>query len=139
MSCQSSLYDRLGGKPVVDLAVGVFYKKVVSDKRISGVFSGVNLQSLMCMMKKFLRKATGGESEGNGGYEGRNMYEAHRTVNNGTFPTSQQYDILLQHFLDTLQYLGVKNAIIDEFEVIVESLRPQILGLENPDANEPVN
>ena len=85
MSCPSSLYDRLGGKPIIELFVGDFYKKMVSDERICGVWKGVKLERFMSMMKMFLRKTTGGEDEGSGGYEGRNMYDVHKKVNNNKF------------------------------------------------------
>ena len=39
------------------------------------------------------------------------MYEAHKHVNNGQFPTEEQYDIVLEHFVGTLQELGVKEDV----------------------------
>ena len=136
MSSSLTLYDKLGGKAAVDLAVEEFYKKIVADDRINEIWSGVKLGGLKIMMKKFLRKATGGEVDGEEGrYEGRNMYEAHRHVNNGQFPTQLQYDIVLEHFAGTLQELGVNEEIVSEVAGIIESVRPQILGLDNPDSD----
>ena len=129
----ATLYERLGGKAAVDLAVDEFYEKIVADDRINEIWSGVRMGGLKTMMKKFLRKATGGEVDGeSGGYDGGNMYESHKHVNKGQFPTQEQYDIVLEHFAGTLQELGVDAQLIGEVAAIVESVRLQILGLHNP-------
>ena len=36
----SSLYERLGGKPAVEAAVGVFYERIMSDKGLIPFFKG---------------------------------------------------------------------------------------------------
>jgi truncated hemoglobin YjbI len=37
------LFERLGGAPAIDAAVGKFYEKVLADDRIKHFFEGVNM------------------------------------------------------------------------------------------------
>ena len=39
----ASLYERLGGKPAVEAAVGVFYERIMSDKGLIPFFKGVDM------------------------------------------------------------------------------------------------
>lgn len=39
-----SLYEELGGAPAVDAAVDIFYRKVLSDDRITHFFDSVDME-----------------------------------------------------------------------------------------------
>lgn len=56
----SSLYEQLGGQPAVDAAVDIFYRKVLSDDRISHFFEGVDMDRQIGKQKAFLTMAFGG-------------------------------------------------------------------------------
>ena len=40
----TSLYQRIGGQPAIDAAVELFYKKVLSDKRVNHFFEDVSMK-----------------------------------------------------------------------------------------------
>lgn len=40
---QPSLYDQLGGQAAINAAVDIFYRKVLTDDRISRFFDGVDM------------------------------------------------------------------------------------------------
>ncbi len=69
----SSLYEQLGGQPAVDAAVDIFYRKVLSDDRISDFFEGVDMDRQIGKQKAFLTMAFGGPNS----YTGLDMRKGH--------------------------------------------------------------
>ena len=69
----SSLYARLGGKPVVDAVVVQTVSQVASDPAVNQSFKGVNLNKLTAKISDHLCALTGGGCE----YKGDNMKDAH--------------------------------------------------------------
>ena len=76
-----TLYERLGGEPAVSQAVEIFYRKVLSDDRISHFFDDVDMDRQIA--KQFDAEVTGVEPGRGGGldvcytHEGRqHMLEA---------------------------------------------------------------
>ena len=49
-----SLFDQLGGEPAVEAAVDIFYRKVLSDDRISRFFEDVDMDRQRAKQKAFL-------------------------------------------------------------------------------------
>ena len=124
----STLFDRLGGKEAVDTAVEQFYEKILSDERIKDIWADIKMGSLKCMMKKFLRQATSGES-----YDWMKMYVAHKHVNKGGFPTEEQYEIVVELFIRTLQELGIDTTTFLEVADVIDTAKPYILGEKKPE------
>ena len=92
---------------------------------------------LKSMMKSFLRKSTGGEDDDSvGKYDGRNMYEAHKHVNKGKFPTEDQFNVIGEIFVGTMVEFNVSQDVIAEVGGLVASLKPQVLGFENPEKSD---
>ena len=58
-----SIYERIGGEESINLAVDIFYKKVLSDIRIKHFFEDVNMEKLGTMQKEFLTFAFGGPNK----------------------------------------------------------------------------
>ncbi|MEJ7607779.1 MAG: group 1 truncated hemoglobin [Bryobacteraceae bacterium] len=54
-----SLYEQLGGEAAVDAAVDVFYRKVLSDDRISHFFDNVDMDRQIAKQKGFLTMVLG--------------------------------------------------------------------------------
>ena len=72
-----SIYEKIGGEPAVDAAVGIFYEKVLSDDRISHFFDAVDMTGMVQKQKSFLTMAFGGPNS----YTGKDMREAHKHMN----------------------------------------------------------
>lgn len=60
------LYEQIGGQPAVDAAVDIFYRKVLSDDRISHFFEGVDMEAQIGKQKAFLTVAFGGPNNYSG-------------------------------------------------------------------------
>ena len=69
----SSLYERLGGEAAVDVAVDKFYRKVLSDDRISRFFDTLDMDLQRAKQKAFLTYAFGGPNQ----YSGKDLRKAH--------------------------------------------------------------
>ena len=117
----------MGGKEAVDSIVEQFYQKVLTDERVKDVWKDINVNSLKCMMKRFLRQATSGET-----YNVQKMYDAHRHVNNGSFPDEEQYNIVVELFIRALQELNIDTNAFLEFVDVIDTVKPYILGEVEP-------
>jgi hemoglobin len=119
----ASLYERLGGEPAIDAAVLMFYRKMLSDKRVSGFFDNTDMEKQIAKQKGFLTMAFGGSNS----YTGKNMRDAHAPLVarglNGT-----HVDIVIEHLGGTLKELGASDADIAEVAAIANSVRKDVLG-----------
>ncbi len=118
-----SLYEQLGGQPAVDAAVDIFYRKVLSDDRISAFFEGVDMDKQIGKQKAFLTMAFGGPHN----YTGKDMRTAHAPlVARGL--TDSHFDAVAENLIATLQELGVGQDLIDQVMAIAGSTRNDVLG-----------
>jgi hemoglobin len=120
---QQSLFEQLGGQPSVEAAVDIFYRKVLTDDRISHFFEDVDMDRQRAKQKAFLTMAFGGPSH----YEGRDLRTAHaRLVQAGI--TDLHFDAVIELLGGTLKELGVKDELIAQVAAIAESTRKDVLG-----------
>ncbi|MCC6552223.1 MAG: group 1 truncated hemoglobin [Polyangiaceae bacterium] len=119
----ASLYESLGGEAAVDAAVQIFYRKVLSDDRISSFFDGVDMDAQMAKQKSFLTMALGGPNH----YAGKDMRAAHarlaeKGLNDGHF------DAVVENLVATLKELGVSAAQIDQVTSLLAGTRNDVLS-----------
>ncbi|BBA36605.1 globin [Methylocaldum marinum] len=118
-----SIFEQLGGEAAVDAAVEVFYRKVLSDDRISHFFEGVDMAAQAAKQKAFLTMAFGGPH----GYSGLDMRRAHaHLVEKGL--NDFHFDAVMENLAATMQELHVPEALIAEAAAIAESTRNDVLG-----------
>lgn len=118
-----TLYEKLGGEPAVDAAVDIFYRKVLSDNRISRFFAGVDMARQAAQQKAFLTMVFGGPNA----YTGKDMRKAHsRLVTMGL--NDSHFDAVMENLAATLKDLNVGAAEIGEAAKIAESVRADVLG-----------
>ena len=115
-----SVFDRIGGAPAVDAAVDIFYKKVLSDDRISHFFDTVDMEGMHAKQKAFLTMAFGGPNE----YTGKDMREAHKHMN----LTEEHFTAVAEALVGTLEELEVPQADIDEIVGIAVSVKDDVLN-----------
>lgn len=115
-----SLYEKIGGEPAVDAAVDVFYRKVLSDDRISGYFDTVDMDSQRAKQKAFLSFAFGGPKQ----YSGADMRTAHAHMN----LTQGDFDAVMEHLTGTLRELNVAEELVREVEKIALSVKDDVLN-----------
>ena len=119
----TSLYERLGGRPAVDTAVDIFYRKVLGDDRVSDFFDDVDMERQAAKQKGFLTVVFGGPHA----YTGKDMREGHKhLLSRGLNDT--HVDIIIEHLGNTLKELGATDTDISEAATIAESVRNDILS-----------
>jgi hemoglobin len=120
---EPTLYEQLGGEAAVDAAVDVFYRKVLSDDRISRFFDGVDMERQAGKQKAFLTMAFGGPHN----YTGADMRRGHaHLVARGLNDT--HFDAVMENLGQTLTELGVAPALIARAAAIAESTRNDVLN-----------
>ncbi len=118
-----TLFEQLGGQGAVEAAVDIFYRKVLSDDRISRFFDGVDMDKQRAKQKAFLVMAFGGPNN----YSGKDMRTAHaRLVQMGL--NDSHFDAVVENLGGTLSELGVKDDLIKQVAAIAESVRGDVLG-----------
>jgi hemoglobin len=122
-TAQKPLYEQLGGEAAVDAAVDVFYRKVLSDDRISEFFEGVDMDRQAAKQKAFLTMAFGGPHN----YTGADMRRGHaHLVARGL--NDSHFDAVVELLGQSLTELGVAPALIAQVAAIAESTRADVLN-----------
>ena len=121
----STLYERLGGAPAVDAAVDIFYRKVLTDDRISRFFEDVDMERQAAKQKAFLTMVTGGPAN----YTGQDMRRGHaHLVAQGL--NDSHFDAVVELLAGTLTELGANAADIAEVGALANSVRDDVLNRE---------
>ncbi|MFL0800031.1 MAG: group 1 truncated hemoglobin [Agarilytica sp.] len=115
-----SLFDKLGGAAAVDAAVDIFYRKVLSDDRISHFFDTIDMESQHTKQKAFLTMAFGGPNS----YTGKDMREAHKHMK----LTEEHFNAVAENLVGTLKELKVPEDAIDEVVTIALSVKDDVLN-----------
>lgn len=118
-----SLFERLGGQAAVNAAVDIFYRKMLTDERVSHFFDDIDMEQQILKQKGFLTMAFGGPNH----YSGKNMREGHaHLVKRGLNDT--HVDVVIEHLGATLTELGAHAEDINQVAAIANSVRNDVLG-----------
>jgi hemoglobin len=118
-----TLFEQLGGHDAVEAAVDNFYRKVLTDDRVSSFFEDVDMDRQRAKQKAFLTMAFGGPHN----YSGRDMRTAHaRLVAKGL--NDSHVDAIIELLGATLQEMGVAEGLIQQVAAIAESTRNDVLN-----------
>lgn len=119
----SSLYDQLGGRPAIDQAVQIFYRKMLADDRVAQFFDDVNMDQQIAKQAGFLTMVLGGPNQ----YTGKDMREGHKhLVDQGL--NDSHVDVVLEHLGATLAELGASDEQVAEVAAIANSVRDDVLN-----------
>jgi hemoglobin len=116
----ASLYDRLGGLPIITAIVDRTIDRHVADPRTRRSFDGVDLKSLKASIVSQACEATGGPCK----YQGKPMLKAHE----GLDITPEEFDTAMGHMSQTLDELHIGPREKEEFLVILRPLKTDIVG-----------
>ena len=116
----SSVFEQIGGAAAVDAAVDIFYRKVLSDDRISSFFDDVDMDRQRAKQKAFLTFAFGGPNA----YAGKDMRAAHARMN----LSELHFNAVMEHLAATLTELGVPSELIGEAAAIALSVKGDIVS-----------
>jgi hemoglobin len=114
----ASLYEQLGGKDAVNLAVDMFYEKVLNDDRVKHFFVNTDMEKQKNHQKAFMTYAFGGTDK----FSGRNMRQSHQELVEKMGLTDIHFDAIAENLVATLQELNVSQDLIDDVVKIVGSL-----------------
>jgi hemoglobin len=118
-----TLFERIGGREAVNVAVEIFYGHVLADARIAHFFEDVDMSAQKNKQKAFLTMAFGGPHR----FTGKDMRTAHaHLVQRGL--EDSHFDAVLENLGRTLGELEVPKEVIDEVTAIAESTREDVLG-----------
>ena len=118
-----TLYEQLGGEAAVNAAVDLFYRKVLTDDRISHFFDDVDMDHQIAKQKGFLTMVFGGPVA----YSGRDMRTGHaHLVERGL--NDSHVDAVIELLGQTLSELGVPQEAIAKVAGIAESVRGDVLN-----------
>lgn len=118
-----TLFERLGGQEAVNSAVDIFYRKMLTDERVSHFFDDVDMEQQILKQKGFLTMVFGGPHH----YNGKNMREGHaHLLKRGL--NDIHVDIVIEHLGTTLNELGATLEDIESVAAIANSVRDDVLG-----------
>ncbi len=120
------LYDAIGGAPALDLAVTIFYDRVLADPEVSAWFDTVDLPLLRQHQRDFLTLVLGGPASVGAvdRYRGRGLAIAHA----GRGITDDAFTRVRDHLSATLQQLGAPPARVAQVRDRVERHRSEVVG-----------
>jgi len=118
-----TLYEQLGGAGAVEAAVDRFYRKVLTDARVSRFFEGVDMDRQRAKQKGFLTMAFGGPHN----YTGKDMRTGHAPLLKMGLDDSH-VDAIIELLGATLREMGVAENLISQVAAIAESTRNDVLN-----------
>lgn len=99
------LYDRVGGDKAMEIAVDLFYRKVLKDEWVGPFFEDVDMERQRLQQKYFLSMAFGGPYQ----YSKLDLREAHKPLIAKFGMSDEHFDRVAAIFLETLKELNISG------------------------------
>jgi hemoglobin len=117
------LYDLIGGRQTVWVAIETFYRRVFADDTLSPFFETTDMAQLCSRQSMFISMLLGGRVV----YTGKDIYAAHahareQGLNDGHF------DRFLRHFREALNEVGVEPNKVEKVTKLLETRRNAVLN-----------
>ena len=117
------LYEQLGGQAAVDAVVDLFYRKVLTDDRVSRFFDDIDMDQQIAKQKAFLTMVFGGPVA----YTGNDMRTGHaRLIQRGL--NDSHVDVVIELLGQSLREAAVPQELIQKVAAIAESARADVLN-----------
>src|ERR1700730_6694666 len=117
------LYDRVGGDKAMEVAVDLFYRKVLQDDFIAEFFEDVDMEGQRLKQKSFLSMAFGGPYQ----YSGLDLRKVHGRLVHDMGLTDAHFDHLLKILKDTMQELHIPAKETDKMMGFLETMRDDVM------------
>lgn len=118
----ATIYEQIGGQAAVEAAVDIFYRKVLTDDRVSRFFDDVDMDRQSAKQKAFLTMVFGGPAN----YTGQDMRRGHlHLIARGM--NDEHVDVVLELLGETLAELNVPADIIKQIAAVADSVRDDVL------------
>jgi truncated hemoglobin YjbI len=118
------LYDRIGGDKAMEIAVDLFYRKVLQDALVGKFFKDTDMESQRLKQKSFLSMAFGGPYQ----FSGVDIRVSHQHLVKKMGLTDVHFDRVAVLFQESLLELRVPEKEIDKMMEILETFRGDVLG-----------
>jgi hemoglobin len=115
---EASLYESIGGAPVVAAAVEELYLRALANPRLAAYFAHASVAQLKEHQRVFLTWLVGGPADA----AGYSLRAAHA----GLGITNADFDRIVQHLIDTLTNLGVAPPLMERLIAKVAELRAEV-------------
>ena len=122
MSQERSLYERLGGYEAISAVAHDFAPKLFNDPQISSFFKGMGTDTRNSFIQKninLLCNVTGGPC--------KIISRDAKTVHAGLGITEKEFNIVVDHLVDTLDKFKVPAKEKEELLKIIGKLKPDIV------------
>lgn len=116
---KTSLYEKLGGKPAVELVVNEFYKRVLADNDLKGFFARTDMVKQKRHQVNFVSMALGGPNQ----YTGRSMKKAHEELK----IAPNHFDLVAGHLVGALKHAGIAQDDINQVVGAVAPLKNDVV------------
>ncbi|KAL4515861.1 hypothetical protein Ndes2526B_g00576 [Nannochloris sp. 'desiccata'] len=130
---ESSLIERMGGAEAASglliSAVELFYYKLLNDAQLARFFEGRDMAMLKKKQVDFLAYVFGGPTE----YSGKGIFEAHEHLIREQGLNEVHFDIVANHFRNTLIELQAGKDLVDEALRILGTARPIFVRVNLPE------
>ena len=118
---QSTLYERLGGKPAITAVVDDFVGNVATDNRINGFFAKTDIPRLKQLLVEQICAGSGGPCT----YSGRDMRAAHAGMGVG----DAHFNALVEDLVKTLDKFKVPQREKDELLSVLGPMKKDIVSM----------
>ena len=119
LSAEESLFNRIGGLPVITEVTSEMLDIVTNDPRTMAPFKGINRMTLKNNLRDFFCLKTGGHCQ----YDGETMKNAHSQSN----ITTAQFEILVQVLRDRLDAHQIPNKEKNELLKIMAPFKRDVV------------
>ncbi len=116
----TSVFEKIGGEDAILVTVETFYQRVLGDPLLQPFFDGIDIARLKRQQVDFFSQALGGPNI----YRGPDFKTAHARL----AIEQRHFDRFVQHFVATLQFLGVAPEHIDTVVQTVGPLAAEIVN-----------
>tara|TARA_R110000868_G_scaffold218576_2_gene469246 strand:- start:167187 stop:167561 length:375 start_codon:yes stop_codon:yes gene_type:complete len=120
---ENTLFERLGGKDAVEIAVTKFYDRILADPDLIPFFQETDMKKQMGKQRLFMTYAFGGLPN----YDGESLERAHEKSRKQGLNESH-FNKVAGHLVDTLHSINVPPSMIDEVIAIVAPTKEAIIG-----------
>jgi len=119
-----TLYERMGSWDGIDKIVADTLALHQENEEIVDILDGIDLERLHANVTAFFAAGTGGPNK----YEGRDMTTAHAPLG----LTEADFDAAVSDVLKAVAMNVEDEAVADEVNAILQSLRPAVMGTVSP-------
>jgi len=114
-----TLYEKIGGQPVVVQIVDDFYKRVLADDTINHFFANTDMEKQRRHQTAFISHALGGPNQ----YTGRSMEKAHA----GLDLQPEHFEAIANHLGESLAEYGLTEEELKSVLERISTLKEAVL------------